>query len=414
VDLSFTGMLEFDEHAAACVDGDALFGLISASAEASEFFGATIKVGATLNIESGHVDTYTAELYPTSQLQPDGGFTEAVTGLPAEWWSPLNWGIFKQHFATYGTHFINAISAGGNYHYSSICNSEYLHAEGSAQASADAGADFLGLLKADGAFSGDVHAATELYHNSCTVSVTCLGGNGQCHSNSTSTYNAWVDSVHENPWMTDARYTLNSDLLGGMPVQRLVHESASVAYIAWAGLKRLSEIMQAVRAALQMYADMDLPTCSDAQYNCHKNATEATANITLVKENAAYLINHTGTLTQQLNDTLALLRTSAKIDSFSSNLPAWQEQVYGHVSSVFSGLTTVSCEGTTATICGTHLTSFGCVWCIGLGCVGTTSCVWDAGAGNCVRGDSNYPVGTAPAPYAYTSPPIPQALLQPL
>jgi hypothetical protein len=259
-----------------------------------------------------------------------------------------------------------------------------------------------------------VHAATELYHNSCTVSVTCLGGNGQCHSNSTSTYNAWVDSVHENPWMTDARYTLNSDLLGGMPVQRLVHESASVAYIAWAGLKRLSEIMQAVRAALQMYADMDLPTCSDAQYNCHKNATEATANITLVKENAAYLINHTGTLTQQLNDTLALLRTSAKIDSFSSNLPAWQEQVYGHVSSVFSGLTTVSCEGTTATICGTHLTSFGCVWCIGLGCVGTTSCVWDAGAGNCVRGDSNYPVGTAPAPYAYTSPPIPQALLQPL
>ena len=129
MDLSFTGMLEFDEHAAACVDGDALFGLISASAEASEFFGATIKVGATLNIESGHVDTYTAELYPTSQLQPDGGFTEAVTGLPAEWWSPLNWGIFKQHFATYGTHFINAISAGGNYHYSSICNSEYLHAE---------------------------------------------------------------------------------------------------------------------------------------------------------------------------------------------------------------------------------------------------------------------------------------------
>mmetsp|Transcript_32793 Transcript_32793/g.78440 ORF Transcript_32793/g.78440 Transcript_32793/m.78440 type:complete len:513 (-) Transcript_32793:230-1768(-) len=406
--FTFENDFSFEEQFSESVDGDALFGLISASEEMSEMFSMVTKVGATMVVRSGEVDTYTSELYPAQNLSPDGMFLQSAQGIPKLWFSPTAWaGKVVPHMQNYGTHHINTISAGGEFRYTAVVEAAYLSAHGSAEMDAEADADFLFFFSAD----AEAHAsasASEAFRQSLSVrEVVCNGGNGQCNANSTAAYNAWVDSVHKYPWVLSARYTPNYALL---PADNaLVLSMATVAYLAWQGILKLMEELTAIRAALKLYTSLADPLCSYEKMGVCVNGSSVCSHpgstgdpvtlIPVVRANAQKLYDQTNPLNLQFETTLALQNSSLQVDSWLPNATGWVQAVKELGAVVFSMPTLLECTSyadmSTLALC----QIFGCK---------SHVCQTAAGVkcGNCEAKE--------PATCAWKSVPIPHKLLSPL
>jgi len=271
--FKFGDTFDLSEHFEESVSSGGLFGLFSASEEVQQMFKLNVKVNASLYYDYGKVNAFVAML--KSGVGASDEYVTAVNNLAYNWYLPENWMGVEEFFKLYGTHYIWKVNLGGEFRYTSICESIYLHAVGNAHAEAQASLDFLFLLHADGGASGDVNAAENFYQSSCLRHISCIGGDqSNCNKNSTDSWKQFVDSVNgltphsPGPGLTQAYYLPTHELLSSFwhPIKKGIVRDMMVAYVAWKGLEKLLEFYTITRGELNRIVDMEAPKCYISKY----------------------------------------------------------------------------------------------------------------------------------------------------
>lgn len=404
--FKFQNTFEFSEHFGAYVDSSALFGLFSASAEFGETFSMAVQTNSSMLYEYGKVNAFVAEL--STGLRASEGFISAASEVPEFWWLPSSWPAVSSFISQFGTHFVYKAALGGEYRYSSICESVYVQAQGEAHAEGQAALDFLFLLHADGGASGEASAAEVGYQAACRRSVQCIGGDqAKCNMNSTSAWADFINSVDTNPGpgLTNAYYLLSADLLKAWhPVLHVVIRDMTIAFIAWSGLEKLIIFFEAARAVLSQVASLPDPLCwvsniteipgQYAPHNTHSGPCHEVGTCTCgtkpytgspdfsagacsrmggsgdplpavqaARRKAQALLDSTSPHLNEMTDTQANAGKSREVGSWLQKAAAWLDAFASTAEVAFSPPKVYTCEGSLDTVPG---------WCC-------DQCCWNAG-----------------------------------
>lgn len=220
--FSYNGTTSFDiqEQMEIIADGDALFGIFSASAFGSEEFNFAFKNNFQFNVKSYVSDNYIAQAVNSIELKPSKQCVHLLEKvnilnmyLPTCW---ISGGSCYEYFDQCGTHYVSTINTNVKFKYISVLDGTYVSAHGQAALEEEADANFLFLLHAQetGSASGSVDAAFNQsiqYH-----SIECDGGNGECNTDSADNFKDWILSGPSKPYLNDLRITPNYELYNGI------------------------------------------------------------------------------------------------------------------------------------------------------------------------------------------------------
>lgn len=385
--FKFDNTFEFSEHFEESVSSGGLFGLFSASEEFSETFSLGVKVNASFFHEYGKVNSFVAMLRSDVVISEE--YLSAIGNLEFDWFLPTHWSKVESFIQQFGTHYMYKAALGGDFRYTSVCESVYVHTAGDAHASAQAQADFAFLLSLNGGASGSASASDTLYQTACHRSITCIGGDqALCNTNTTASWPNYVKSVDgtPGPGLTRAWYLFTPDLVASWHPKKIVAQEATVAYIAWVGLEKLFMFYEAARAFINTIAAMELPKCyynamnimpdgfywcvphgavpsvcsSDWYHNpdyndCHTGPGQGCvkygptgdpiAAVKNAKSWAAYLLNKTALHHTDMQAVLASKSASAKVDSWLKRTVDWLGSFKELTEMVYSMPSAYSCAG---------------------------------------------------------------------
>lgn len=348
INATLNSFEDLEAWAVETVETDSIFGMFSSSATSTQFFEQAVSVNASFVAKYGRIDAYKVRLLEPRQLQADPDFAYDVAALPTKFTSPLNWPKWQAHFKQYGTHYVIEVHLGGGFLYTKFASSAYVHAAGSGTLAAEAEADFLFMLAADGGFSGGVKGATSDYIAAGARKVLCSGAeqyaslctNGK---NDSSAFQQWANAVPLAPAVTSVRLRTNVELLP--PSQQAVYSTAMITYVGWAGIERLDKVAHNVNATLASLASLPAVSCS-----CHTSpctpTVEANATITQVdnvRKNATVAMAKLQPLLADIAKTLASRARDITLPSIAT-LANWTVSLRNFEKVLFSPKQTLTCD----------------------------------------------------------------------
>lgn len=340
---------DFEAWASESVEDSGMFGMFSSSASSQQFFSEAVANNASWAVKYSAMDAYNVVLLEDRLLEPDPDFLYDATRLPALWWFPEKWAVWQTHFQTYGTHFVAQGNFGGGYFYSKFVDSAYVHTAAEGQFAADAQADFLSFLAADGGIAGGASAASSAYLSAGVAVVVCDGAeqlSGSCHNghNDSAAFAKWANAIPTSPALMDVRLRLTANL-----VPRLLQATyleATITYVGWVGVDALLSRASSVGQVLTHIANLTVPTCEC--YPAGATCTDATASkviaqVTQAKATANKLQQTLGQLVVEMQQAVKN-KTQSMVLPPAAQLANWTAIMASVAAKVYSVPVEVTCS----------------------------------------------------------------------